>query len=409
MTIFSNNRYIISSLVSGIFFSCLLFTGSSYKIAAIPLLLVALFSLPWTVRYRVTSETGLTIFALLGYFLITALSLLIYGGDLGQLDMPSRVILAAIVILYVTHTPPSIDIVFYFICLGASLAGVMAIYHYLTVGGRAFYGNGYMVIQAGGIASSLALLSIVAVIYAKHIDDRVLVAVSTVSAILGLLATFLTGARGSWVLIPVIIVSLSYIYRHYFSFRSKAIAILSATIIIALSYSTIEPRISSMLSDIHSYQNNNSKTSSGFRLEMWKSAAYSAIDKPIFGQGFDGVKNAKKEQVEKGLVDKSVLDYKRAHNQFFEELQTKGLTGLITMFAFFGVPAYFLWKKIKQSPSRDDNYFFAVAGVVHIVSVVGFSLTQHYLAHHSGILFYSIGTAIFFGAAYSKNNKQKTT
>ncbi|OCH52770.1 O-antigen ligase [Vibrio sp. ZF57] len=409
MTISTNNRYIVSSLVSGIFFSCLLVTGSSYKLAATPLLLVALFSLPWTIRYKTSPQVNAAICALLGYFLVTALSLAVYGGDLGQLDMPTRVIFATIIMRFVSMTPPSIKVVFYSVCIGASIAGILAIYHYATVGGRAFFRNGYMVIQAGGIASSLALLSIVSLIYAKHIQDRVLIIVSTVSITLGLAATLLSGARGALVLLPFILMSLLYTYRSYFSFRSKAIVILSAITVITLSYPTIGPRINSIFSDLQDYQNNDSRTSSGYRLEMWKSAVYSAIDKPILGQGFEGVRKAKKEQIEKGLVDKSVLKFKRAHNQFFEELQTKGLIGLVAIFAFFGVPLYLLWKLVISSKSKDNSYFFALAGIVHITSVIGFSLTQHYLAHHSGILFYSIGTAIFLGAAYSQKHQPEAT
>ncbi|WP_299686084.1 O-antigen ligase [uncultured Vibrio sp.] len=368
---------------------------------------MALFSLPWTLRHKASPQIKAATCALLGYFLVTGLSLVVHGGDLGQLDMPTRVIFAAIIMRFVSMTPPSIKAIFYAVCIGASIAGVLAIHHYMTIGGRAFFGNGYMVIQAGGIASSLALLSTVALIYAKHVQDRVLIITATVSITLGLAATLLSGARGGWVLLPFILAGLLYTYRSYFSLRSKTIAIVSAMAVIALSYPTIEPRISAMVSDIQDYQNNDSRTSSGYRLEMWKSAVYSAIDKPILGQGFNGVKEAQQEQIEKGLVDKSVLNFKRAHNQFFEELQTKGLVGLAIMLSFFGVPLYLLWKKVQSSTARDDQYFIAVAGIVHITSVIGFSLTQHYLAHHSGIIFYSIGTAIFFAAAYSTTDNSE--
>ncbi|NOI91192.1 O-antigen ligase family protein [Vibrio splendidus] len=408
MTILTNNRYLVSSIVSGFFFSFLLLTGYSYKFSTLPLVLVALFTLPWTFKSSNCIYIKYTTGAMLGYFLVTLLSLIINGGDLGQLDMPSRVIFAVVVMLYIANSPPSIKFIFYSICLGASIAGTLAIYHYVTTGERAFYENGYMVIQAGGIASSLSLLSIVALIYAKQNKELLLVTMSSVSIILGLSATLLAGSRGAWILPPFIIIYLFYTYKDSFSFRSKVIAILSITATIIFISPTIKPRIDAMLSDIHRYQNSYSETSSGARLEMWKSATYSALDKPIFGQGFDGVKRAKKAQIEKGLVDKQVLKSKRAHNQFFEELQTKGLIGLFTMFAFFGVPLYLLWKKVSTSRSRNNQYFFAVAGIVHITSVIGFSLTQHYLAHHSGILFYSIGTAIFFGAAYSKHNEHET-
>ena len=118
---------------------------------------------------------------------------------------------------------------------------------------------------------------------------------------------------------------------------------------------------------------------------MWKSAVYSAYDKPIFGQGFDGVKDAKRQQVSEGLVDKVVLRYNRAHNQFFEELQTKGLIGVVTLLFFFGTPLILLVKKYRSSSRDCAVYYLSLMGIVHILSVIGFSMTQHYLAHHSGI------------------------
>ncbi|WP_117235667.1 O-antigen ligase family protein [Vibrio maerlii] len=407
MIISTNNRYIVSSLVTGIFFSFLLITGSSYKFAATPLVLVALFSLPWTLRHKSSPQIKAATCALLGYFLVTVLSLVVHGGDLGQLDMPTRVIFAAIIMLFIANIPPHIKVVFYSICLGSSIAGVLAIYHYMTVGERAFFGNGYMVIQAGGIAASLATLSIVALIYAKSAKNKLLVAISTIGATLGLSATLLSGARGAWVLTPFIVIFLFYIYRGYFSQRSKTLAIFATMAIMFFSYPTVEPRVNSMFSELHEYRKNDVNTSSGIRLELWKSATYSAIDKPIFGQGFDGIEHAKREQISKGLVDKRVLGSTRAHNQFFEELQAKGLIGLITILGFFGLPLYLLLEKARSSLTKDSHYFFAVAGIVHITSVIGFCLTQHFLAHHSGILFYSIGTAIFFGGAYSKNNNSE--
>jgi O-antigen ligase len=308
---------------------------NSYKLAAFPLAILALLSLPKTINAFQFKKIRTSAMALLSYFIVSALSVIINGGDASNLDMPSRVIIASCILCLVYSYPPSVRFLMFSICVGAISSGVVAIYQSIDSGGRAFIHHGYMVIQAGGIASALSVLSIVTFLYAVHHRDKTLQIAAVGAVIFSLIAVLLSGARGSWVPLPFILLGLFIYHRNMLSMRTKLYSVVTLCLIIAFSYSNIKPRLESAVDEVISYQNDNAATSSGARLEMWKSSLYSGLDKPIFGQGFDGVIEAKKTQVSEGLVDKIVLKYNRAHNQFFEELQTKGLIGLATILFFF--------------------------------------------------------------------------
>ncbi|ODS09925.1 O-antigen ligase family protein [Vibrio scophthalmi] len=392
----------VSTFLCAFFFLGLLITPDSYKLSSIPIALISLVGLYKTRTAWKNKPIAIIGVSLISYFLISALSLAIYGGDISQLDMPSRVIIAGCILAYIVSYPPSARGVFLGISISAIVSSSIALVQMYSNGGRALDGIGYMIIQAGGIASSLCVLSTVALLYAKANKDKPLILLAMIGFISALTLTFLSGVRGAWVLTPFIIVALLLRYQYLFSKRSKCLGVIAVLFIAVLSYPAVKPRVVRVVSDISNYTNDNARTSIGGRLDMWKSAFYSAQEKPIFGQGFDGIRPAKERQIEQGLVDKVVLTHNRAHNQFLEELQTKGLIGFTVLACFFGLPLWLLWKRWTRLSMDDDRHFFALAGMTHITAIVGYCLTQHYLAHHSGILLYSIGMAIFAGAAFSK-------
>jgi O-antigen ligase len=171
---------------------------------------------------------------------------------------------------------------------------------------------------------------------------------------------------------------------------------------LALVYPQISSRVNIAYSDITSYTDKaidtkkRTDTSVGTRFELWKSASYSFLDKPILGQGFgDNLNQAKMTQVKKGLVAPVVLGYTRAHNQFFEDLQKKGILGLIILVALFLVPLSVFRKCYRDQSLDTESRYFALMGQCHVIAMMGYCLTQHYLNHHSGIVFYVTGTAIF--------------
>lgn len=389
---------LIATILCFLFFSTPIIYPDSYVVAPLLLALFGLFLLPKTYHAFKNRDVKYISLSMVGYFFLTIISFLYSGGETSQLDMPSRTVLASFILCFLVTYKPNPAPLFLAAPIGAAIAGFISFYHSFYVGGRAFVGTfGYMPIQIGGIIASLATFSVISFFYYCKTEQKNFAVFSFVAANLGYIATLLSGARGAWLLTPFVLLIVLYLNKELINKKIVGYALLAIVVDLSIASAQITSRIDAVQSDLTHYSSNNSSTSVGARLEMWKSALYSAQESPLFGQGFSGVDAAKKRQIEKGLIDSTVLTFSRAHNQFFEDLQTKGVLGLSVLIIMFAVPFAFFRRNLKQyinDSDKDTHYFLALMGASHVALVAGYALTQHYLSHHSGILFFAVGIAI---------------
>jgi len=395
---------LITSCLIFLHSATLLLTGKTYAYAAILLCVIALFLLPVTLKQKLPSDFYRISFSFFCYFLVTALSLLIFGGKLSNLDMPGRTILILPAFILLLHFPPKKEWLFNGVLIGTFSTGLIAIYHYFFLHSRAFFVDDYMVIQSGNMAMSLGVFSFIIAIYNLKIKEKSswLIAIAFGCAFLGGVASLLSGARGSWVVAPFVILGLIVVNRHLITKKIAAILTLVMITSAALSYNIVGQRIDNAMSDLTKIsEQGDSRSSLGARIEMWKSGYYTFIEYPLFGIGYKERQHYKKVLVEKGVVEPIVLKYTRLHNSYMEELSVKGAIGFITLLLFFGWPLYLIFK-------RGDlkNDVFTQLGVAHILLVMGYSLTQNYINHHSGMLHYLMYTIIFYSLIFHKNKQQ---
>lgn len=385
---------VMTSLLAAAFFASLTLTPNSYSFVALLMALISLVFIPKTFRVFTRPYAKAISFSLLLYWLLYLFAFLYHKDSISSIDIPSRALLAIFSFwLFLTY-PPRLTWVMVGISIGAISSGIIAIIHTYVFHLRAFAHSGYMVIQIGGICAWLAALSVVSFIYFHHKSNKRLTYVALAGAGLALAACLLSGARGSWVPTPFVLVMTLWVARQYVN-RKMLISLLvvwSAAFIISVPQ--ITHRVDAVVSDLSKYKNKNAVTSSGIRLELWKSALYAASESPLVGFGHDKLLDVKQAQIEQGLVDGIIMGYDRAHNQFLEELQTKGIIGLVGIILVFGIPFSLFATRIFSAQENTDLFFSSMLGGIHILMVSGFSLTQHYLAHHSGTLMYFFGTAI---------------
>jgi len=395
---------IISSTLIFLYSVTLLLSGKSYSYIPFLLCIFALLLLPITLKNKLPSDFYKLAFCFACYFLITALSLVILGGKLNNLDMPGRTVLILPAIIFLLNFPPQKEWVFSGILIGSFSTGLIAIYHYFFLNIRAFLGFDYMIIQAGNMAMSFGIFSmIIAIQYLKDNKFKLMV-IALGCAFLGVLASLLSGARGSWIIAPFIILGILIINRHLLT---KKIALVLSVIVLvsaSLSYKMVEQRFQSAVSDITKFsEKSDSRSSLGARIEMWKSGYYTFLDNPVFGVGYAERQNYKQNLVDRGLVKPIALQFSRLHNNYIEELSIKGIIGFITLMLFFGMPLYLF---IVRGNIKKD--IFTQLGVAHILLVMGYCLTQNYINHHSGILHYLMYTVIFYSLVFQKNNQKNT-
>ena len=383
---------LLTSLLTFLYSLTILMSGKSYSYIAILLCIISLLILPITLKNRLPSEFYKIGFSFICYALVTALSLLILGGKLSNLDMPSRTFFILPVFILLLNFPPKKEWVFIGILTGSFISGLIALYHYQVLGIRAFDDFGYMVIQSGDIAMSLGIFSLTIAI--QHLKDKKIAwtIIALTCAFFGVLASMLSGARGGWIIAPFVIIWLLIINRELISVKvgvTLAIILISSSLI---SHNIVDKRIKKAFQDITQFsEQNNSNSSLGARVEMWKSGIYNFIENPIFGTGYKDRQKYNQTLVDKKLVAPIVLKFGRLHNSYIEELSIKGVIGLTTLMLFFCLPLYFFIFK------RDvKNSVFAQLGVAHITLVMGYCMTQNYINHHSGMLHYLMYTIIFY-------------
>lgn len=399
-------HWIVALLVAA-YPATILLIGGGYKPVPVILLAMAIPLLFTLTTQFFTRDIKLLILAFSTYFFVVLASLLVYGGNISEADIPSRTVLTLPILFLLLLYPPRINWLLAGIGVGAFVAGAVAVYHVEILHmARAYTGHvvkGYMPIQSGNTAMSLGLLSLFATFYCWGRQKYVISLLFFIAALSGITGSVLSGSRGGWVLAPVILFFTLYQFRHLLSKRLFAVISVSLFLLGTTLLPEVETRINQAYADVELYtQQDRSNTSIGARFEMWKSAWYSLEEKPFFGQGFPGRDLAEKRYVEEGKVDKVVTRYGRAHNQYLEEAATKGLVGLAALAMLFAIPFTVFLRYSRLYQRHDSQWVFAQCGIIHVLLVASYCLSQNFLNHNSGTMFYSVFTVIFLAGCMQK-------
>ena len=342
---------------------------------------------------------------LLIYPLIHGLSILTDGGTLREFDRPSKVIMVTAVLFFCLRNPPRFSWLMTGIATGAITAGGRALYDRLVTGyGRAF--DWMVPIQGGDISMTLGLLSLCGVMWSIKTANRGLTIYFAVASAFGVLGSILSGSRGGWVLFPVILFVLYRIFRDWFSPKVKlgmSLALALLVIFCLTPQSGVPKRIEAAKSDISLYfSGKNKNTSLGHRFEIWKSSVDSFLEKPLFGWGRHGVRLSQEQQYKRGLITKEAYDFNsHAHNQFLDEMAKRGIIGLGALLALLLIPLY-LFKQYLKPSFAPEVRTLAAGGVIVVLSTIDYSLSQAFLYHSSGIVFYCVSVIFLYSALRSQ-------
>ena len=359
-------------------------------------------------------------------FVLSFLPNFIVGtAELSSLDKPSRFLLGLLVIPFAMSYRPSIKAIQISVMIGAVIAVIMAAIQVIVFDKtRAFvpindilFFKGYMPIQSGNIAVTLGLISLSFLFYNLAYKHYSFVFISLVGTLSGLIASGLSGSRGGWLAIPVIILYLIWQYRsaHFISVKNSIVAVFllmgSFMVANATTQGSLTHRIEAGIANTIQYSQTKSDeqkaTSEGVRLALWESAIITFKEFPIFGSGKTGQFDSRTQQVEKGLLSQSVYDQfgqSHAHNEYLEALSVRGIVGLLGLLSVFAIPLWIL-KKPKDFVTNEMNILRQI-GVVVVISVAIFGFTQCYFYHNSGVTFYSVLLAIFIGWFISVQQKE---
>ncbi|HHW7567485.1 TPA: O-antigen ligase family protein [Mannheimia haemolytica] len=383
----------VNILVAAFFVTVLTFKkGYSYvpiTLGVIATLSFLYYRFKLKIKWQLDKEDKYFIFSLIGYFLTFVMSAIFNGDGVREIDNPSRILLLIPLIFFFNLYPIKKEIVFHFIPIGAFLVGIIAIYQkFILKLPKPFPET--MHIQAGNISILLGLLSIsIAFYWFSEKKNKIAILYILFSAF-GLLASILTGARGGWIAFPfcfllILIFNLKHINKKMIIFISVLLSV-ALSIFIARPEFGIQQRYNEAESDIVAYFEKGNKNSSlGARFDMWENALTAISKKPILGHGSIGYDDFREKQIKANQMAETTT-FNSLHNQYLEAFVKRGIIGFISLISIMVIPLMIFSRRLKNY----DNSLkcISILGIIHIISHSFFFLSQSFLAHNSGSIFY---------------------
>lgn len=385
----------------GLFFILILHFKWSYSAIPILLCLVGLVAFITEIKQqgwqqiKLEPQTQWLVATFVGYFMLFVLSLIIQKGKGSELDLAARALLALPILALLAKQTLQHKGLIYSLLIASALAGVVAVIQVFGLD-KPYPFPKMMHIQAGDISMSLAVFSLCALFYFYAQKKPFWVILSLIAALLGILASFLNTARGAWIGVPFVLIVIFWLNRQHFS---KWILLAVSLIVViggGLTGNLIKQRVVDAQNEVVAYvDNNNGSTSVGARFDMWKSALIGIQEKPLFGWGLQGVKEMRKQHFAEGKISKYASEFDHAHNQYLQDASARGLLGFTALLGVFFVPMVILWRNARRDHAL--AHFWGVVGISHILLAMSYSLTQSFLSHTSGAMFYFVGVIFFIG------------
>ena len=389
-------------------------TGYSY--AAVILLFGAIaHSVCLPIDYRRQHEicglVKIVIFSFLLYAMFWIGDAAIRGDGPSDFDRPSRFIIAAFCLTVFTRTQINAKWLWMGLGFGTIGAGGVAVWQWLIDGvSRA---SGFAPTNKFGlIAITMTLMCVSGLIWASasfH-SKRLKISISFLliaGMFSGLIAAMLSGSRGAWLaLLPSTFIYLLLVLRmlntKQIFLTSGGLVIFAAFLFYILPVGNITDRLNTVGTQLNSYiEGDFSGGSVGYRLEMWKGASFLFIERPFIGWGELGYSLKMEELEDKEVLQQGTASYTHAHNDWFNTLAKKGITGAFILLAVYLTPGLFFTQRAVRAAKGDtfdtSTFALAIAGIVFILSFMSGGIAQVTFNRNIGVMFYGFMVAALVG------------
>ncbi|WP_234879777.1 O-antigen ligase family protein [Aeromonas veronii] len=385
---------------------------SGYSYGPALLAIVSLFVF-WRKEYLSAMEKEHKIIAslLLSYFVLFLISVIVDGSSFSQLDRPSRALMAALVIPILAKHKVKLEVLLCGFVCGALIAASIAIYDKFYLGYERAFDFYSMPIQSGNISMSLGLFCLCGSFWYRVKNAKYFSYLYMLGAISGFTGSFLSGARGGWVLLPFVIISILILYRKIVTNNEKKGLLFLFAIVMAMVLTPqtgMLKRFYAAKTDIEQYiDGTNLDTSLGIRFQLWGSAWDSFKEKPFFGWGQNGLRESQKQQLKENKITNFIYNFNyHAHNQYLEEMAKRGIIGLLVLLAMLCVPILLVRKRFSIMAQESPAYSGGVLVIVTCLTTADYHLSQAYFCHNSGISFFVFSLVLALSVSINNENQQ---
>ena len=345
------------------------------------------------------------------YFALCAATNLLHHERLREYDSPFRFVLAIPALLLLLRYRPAPAALWGGLSVGAIGGGFLALWERLEL--SELRASGYTnPIQYGNISMLLGTLCLAGLGWAAaQKKARCWVGLLVVGGVVGIMGSFLTASRGSWVSLPVCLIIL---YRYYGRVLRKrhllgatAVVVVALAVVFILPQAGMQARVHDAVTETDGYfEKGNANTSVGARFEMWRTAVMIYPDHPWIGWGKNGFMQRKKELIAEGKVAAFTGDHTHSHNEYLDAAVKRGVVGVINVAIFYSVLGIAFMRGMARASAENRPY--ALAGVLMMVSYIGFGFTQSFLTHNNGVMTLGFMAVILLALMRSPNAPQST-
>ncbi|NOL49916.1 O-antigen ligase family protein [Pelistega europaea] len=381
--------------------------GNGYSIGAAILLLTSIFF--YIQQYKAKLLVSLSaqdkwlIALCIIYPLAAIVSLLITGDNIRQFDRPIRLLLSIPIFYLIFRQGLSRKALFLSLAIGGICIGGVALYQVHILHLDRAHGN-TVAIQFGNIGVLIGMLSCIAIFFvpSQLSYKKGLQCLLLLGCLGGCCASILSGSRGGW---PAIIIAIVLLMIYFNKVKwqhlsvAAAIAVAVGTYIYYSPDNYIHQRIQESISEVVHYKpnTNSSATNSsvGARLEMWRLSMKLIAERPILGWGKDGYLAQMQEFANRGETTQLVSSFGHPHNDLINAQVKQGILGGLTLLGLYLIPLC-LFASHRKSANQAVR-FYSIAGVLVVLSYILFGLTQAFLRHNNGMMYYVLFITLFWG------------
>ncbi|MFC3285473.1 O-antigen ligase family protein [Litchfieldella rifensis] len=318
------------------------------------------------------------------------------GEENQGVALPLWPLLAILLLIWLRRYPPSIKSWWLSVGCAALAVGAIALFERWVLGhDRA--SNGINSIPFGNLSLLMGVLSLVALLWLMECQrwnrnfHAIWLYLALAAVLAGTTASLLSGTRGGWIAMPLLLLLIFRTYREVLSklyLRLTGGAILGLVLLVALlPQSGVTQRLAETVADVQQYWTGESTNGSvGVRLELWRGGVVLFSQAPLLGWGEGRMEAARDEMVAEGTLAGSASEHDQLHSDIIDTAARRGMLGLMTLGMLYGMPLY-LFARFLRHPDPDIRAL-ALAGVLIPVAFIDFGLTQSMLRDVRGLAGY---------------------
>jgi len=311
------------------------------------LLVLTLLGLMRAVREKINpfSDKRIKYFSYIsvGYFLIMLFSIILSTGiseDISHIARKLHFLLAPLIAIAFLEKTFSLKESLFSLKIFIPILAIAMLFESLFTGHSRPSG----MLNTNVFSDLVVILTFISIANIFH-EEKFDLLLSLVSAGSGLYIIILNWSRGSWLVFIVLLFLLIFLSYQGFKKRSskKNLLFLMSLLIsiIFLNNNFIYKNVTNSISNIDLHE--NSYSSSGYRLEMWKSSMDALPEMPWHGYGY---RLANKEVAKYSKNHKQSVEVAtHLHNEYITHLMSAGVFGLVGLFSIMFLPAYLFFRQ----------------------------------------------------------------